>query len=409
MKILFFLFLYSVRAHSLDDVDLIPRGVNSSAMRFGEISGLDTRFTSNGNLMSIQDIQSIEFNVKTLSSLQPQIKDLVIVLNSFGIGNYGDKLSLGTLHFDVQPSLSYSSLIHAWGASDKLTIGVGIPVIHYTNNIHVIHSGSNIEEYKKQFGGVSSEMDRAFDRLSINLPQAVNEELQKRGYKPLVHREESFIGDIQVVGMYELLRDEQIKIVYKGVIGLPTGPKPDPSDLLSLNSFGQTSLENNLMSSFMLDDDLFVNQRLGYRYILPDHEEVFVPEHETTTLSRFSNKENLQRSIGGSVLFGTSINYHWNSYLSLAAGYEFQKKSSDKYEGDSASSFSTKKNYQLLSSNTELALHKTRIEITYSTVKSYLARMSFLPMLVNFEISDTTSAINSPRQVLSELTLMLFY
>lgn len=393
----------AIPSWAMDSVDLLPIGINSPALKVGTYSNIDERYNQHGQLMSLTDIHSIEFNVQTLSRIEPQVTELVSALNSFGTGNYGNQLNLGVLKINSQPSVQYWAPVHAWGITSKWTLGFGVPVIKYQNEASLASEGGNLAAYKQQYSGISTSLDKAFQRLDVSIDLAAQAELEKKGYKPIGRREQTFVGDIQIVSLYDLGRTANLASAWKMVVNLPTGPKADPSDLLALDMFGETAVENHLMGQYRFAKSLVIRGKGGYRYVLPDQVEKRVPLSDLDSLPGEEGQEKVTRQKGGSLIAGSSLGYEINQSWSIDLGYEFLQKEKDHYSGGRG------RYYSALERNTDQITHRSKLGIAYSSVKSYFSKKALIPSIFSLELSDVFSGKNVARQSLSEVTVMLFY
>ena len=407
LQILLTLLTFAVlqKLSAMDSTDLLPQRVHSPQLRYGVVSAAQDRYDSKGRLLSLSDLHAIELDVAALKSIEPQISDLVTALNSLGSGQLGDKLSLGQLRFETAPTIKFQVVAFGLGISPKWTFGIGIPFIDYENKISIREQGSNIETYKREFGGLSPALDQALGRLSVSLPEAAQSELQKKGYKPLESRRDRFAGDLQIQSLYEISRTADRALLYKAVLNLPTGPQDDPDDLADLDVFGETAVENHLLASQQLGGlggRWSLSGRAGYRYNLPDRPTKRVPV-SNETLPGPETKEQVQRQISGTAILGSSLARQLSKSWSVAVGYEYRTKDQDRYSGQRNA------NYNSLAAESDSTSQKSRFEVSYSSVKSYLDRQAVLPAQFSMEISDTFAGKNTPRQLLTELTLMMFY
>ncbi|MNT20243.1 hypothetical protein D3C72_1555470 [compost metagenome] len=259
---------------------------------------------------------------------------------------------------------------------------------------------SNIEYYRKQYSGLSTELDQA---LNTDLRQATKDTLAAKGYKPLDSRNDTFMGDIQVVSMYQFFKDDYQALSYQAQVNTPTGPKYDSDDLAALNMFGRTYVTNTLLFS----------QRVGARWTLvpnvswlinvPDRITARVPVDENDTLPDESSKQDVERQIGNKIAGGGNVFYDVTDSWTLGTGYEYSNKARDQYHG------SGKGRYDLLSQNTASQAHRVKGEISYSSVNSYYDQKALIPLIVSFEVSDTIAGINVERQLNQELNLMMFF
>ena len=406
LSIVSFLLVTSMASYALDSTDVLPKGVNSPSLRFGYVDGLDTQYSSTGKLESLHDRMSIEFDTKQLIKVKQDSARLIQTLNSFGLGQYGNDLHLGILHIDSKPKLQYAAAVHGWGISDKWTMGVGFPVLHYQNEISISHEGSNADQFRREFYGIHRDLDDGLvkvENASRNVITEFNSSMTEKGYKPLASKNETLFGDVQVASMYQLYRNRSIALTYKAQLTLPTGKPADPDDLASLDLFGRTSLENTLLSSFKIARNWSFNAKSGLTYFFQDSVTKRVPLNSSEQLVGPEGRENVTRQLGSSYLLGSSINWDMTSRWGVGVGYEYKQKQADSYSG------SRNRAYSILAENSDSNSQLSRFGVTYSTVKAYLAKVVQIPFLVNFEISDTFSGKNVQRQLTSELSMVMFY
>jgi hypothetical protein len=387
-------------AQALTATSLLPAGVNSPSVRMGNIQGINERYVENGTLMKLGDYRSVVFDAPTLAKFNSDAKKLITALNRFGSQGLGDQFNLGVLKVDTAPVVKYYAPVYARGVTNHWTVGFGVPVVNYTNQISLSNQFSNIEAYRRQFSGLDPELDAA---LNTDLGTATNQALADKGYKTLTNRDETFVGDIQLVSMYRLFEDEQQALVYQAQLGLPTGPKYNPDDLAALNVFGRTTVNNTLVYSRKLGKGFSAIPYVSYLLNIQDDVMIRVPTSESDTLPEASAKENLKRQIGNMATLGGSLVYDFSDSWSLGAGYEISQKEKDSYRGSKGS------RYDLLSEKTALSAQRAKMEITYSSVKSYFKKAALIPTILAFEISDVVAGVNVERQLVQELNLMLFF
>ena len=379
---------------------MLPKGINSPSMRFGYIQGIDQKYTEDGELMKLGDYKSIVFDAATLAQFNSDAKKLVDALNKFGGYGLGDSFNLGVLRVGTEPTVNYFAPVFARGITEKWTLGVGIPVISYKNKISLAQQFSNIDYYRSQFSGINPELDSA---LNTNLAQATQDTLAGKGYKRLESKDESFIGDIQLVSMHRLYSDMDQALVYQAQVALPTGPQYDADDLAALNIFGRSSINNSLIYSRKISPAFTVVPYLSYLLNIPDRVDQRVPQNENDTLPDLASKETVDRAVGNTATVGSALYYAVNDGLAFGTAYEYANKARDSYSGNRTGV------YRKLSDFTAMQSHKVKAEVSYSTVKAYFKKTFLLPMVVSFEISDVIAGVNVERQLAQELNLMLFF
>jgi hypothetical protein len=390
-------------AHALDSASVLPPGINSPAMRMGFVTGIGQRYLSDGSLMSLDDYNSIEFDASSLMRIEPRLKDLVSILNQFGRHELGSALHLGALRIATHPEVRYLAPLHAYGVTSSWTVAFGVPIVNYTNRLSLAQSGSNVSAIRTQVAGISRDLDDAFDRLNVSLVASANQELATKGYKPLVTRDETHVGDLQLASLYQFHASKKVSALWKSFLNLPTGPGDDPDDLADLGIFGQTALDQVVIVSTQVHRRVKLSGKGSYRLNIPDTVIKRVPRSADDSLPDSSTKEMVRRKTGDSTSVGVSGSLSLHKTLNLGLGYDITHKSPDVYTGDRGS------NYQLLSRETESSSHRLRAGINYDTVIAYLDKEERIPAIVSYEVSDTIRGRNVERQTIHELWLTLFF
>lgn len=382
------------------NTSFLPPDIYSPAIRFGHINGLDQRFNEDGKLVSLTDYNAIEFDAKTLSKFNSQAQNLISTLNRFGAFKIGDELNLGVLEIQAHPKIDYAAPIFAKGITKKWTLGFGLPVIHYQNRVTLSQSFSNIDYYKKQFSGLSSELDQA---LNTNLGDSTQQVLVEKGYKPLENRDQQFLGDSQIVSLYKVYEEADLTLVHQATLTLPTGPVYDTDDLLALNTFHKTSVENTLAVSKQALPLWKVTPYASLKYTLPEKIDIRVPENEDDILPTKSSTENVIRQDGLSYEFGLQNVVDMTESFQISFDYRLGEKAMDEFSG------SQNRRYDLLSKNTDTKWQKTSFEFAYSTVKSYFKHSSRIPFILSLNFFDTLAGKNIERRFGQEMAMTLFF
>jgi hypothetical protein len=393
-------FLVAFCAQALDSTSTLPEGINSPSVRYGTIEGINQRYTQSGSLMNLGDYKSVVFDANNLMKMNEKAKELIDALNRFGSQNLGNDFNMGVLKIDTKPEVKYFAPVYARGITDRWTLGVGLPLVTYTNKISMSQQNSNIDFYRQQFSGLSPELDEA---LNTNLADAANETLVSKGYKSIQNHKETFLGDTQLVSIYRFYEDDRFAWAYQTTLNLPTGPQYDPDDLAALNVFGRTNVNNELIFSARAGTHFTFAPYMSYLVNLPDHITARVPTNEDDTLPDASTKQSVERQIGNTISLGGNVFYDLNDNFSFGSGYEYAMKERDQYKG------SGNGRYDLLAQDTAARAQKIRGQISYSTVKSYFKKTAAIPLILSLQISDTIAGVNVERQLVQELSLMLFF
>lgn len=400
----FALFFGSTTAHAMDSTEVLPESINSPSLRMGVVSGIGMRFMSTGDLMSLGEHNSLEFDAKALARFEPRVSELVAVLNQFGSQRLGDQLSLGVLRVETTPEVRYLAPVYARGITKSWTLGFGLPVLNYKNKMSLRQSGSNLDAIQAQVGNASQDLNDAFEQLNINLATTAQNELVSKGYRPIVDRDETQIGDLQLVSLLQFAKRERSSAQFKTILSLPTGRGDDPDDLADLGIYGYLAVENQLLGNYVYNGRWTFAARGGYRYTFSDRVTRRVPGSEEDNLPDQSSKEVVSRVTGGAFFAGGSVTYTAMQGLDLAVGVESIRKSEDTYSGGRSG-----RRYDLLGRNTNTSNDRIRMGVTYSTIEAFFAGNALLPTMIAYEFSDTIRGFNSERTTIHEIWLQLFF
>ena len=352
-------------------------------------------------MVSLTDVNAIEFDAKTLSKFNSQAQNLITSLNRFGAFKMGDALNLGTLEIHSSPQIQYTAPILAKGMTSRWTLALGLPVVHYKNEVQLSQSFSNINYYRQEFSGLSKELDNA---LETNLGESTQQVLQDKGYRRLEDRDSQFLGDVQLVSLYKLYDRADWTLILQSTLTLPTGPAYDPDDLLALNNtFHKTSLENAIALAKWVTPSWKLIPYVSLKYTLPEKINARVPEDEDDILPNQDTTENVTRKDGMAYELGLQNAIDVTDSFQISLDYRIGTKDTDRFSGDRNS------RYDLLEKDTLTRWQKTCLEFTYSTVKSYFRSSSSIPFIASINFFDTIAGANTERRFGQEISFTLFF
>ncbi len=392
------LLFYTAECFSLT-TETLPTNIYSPAFRYGQISGLEDRYTENGTLVRLTDYKSIEFDADTLAKFNAKANELIATLNKFGLYKAGDLFNLGTLQIETKPEIKYFAPILAKGISETWTIALGLPVIKYSNQISLTQKFSNIDYYN-QFRGLSPELDQALD---TDLSAETQKVILAKGYQPLQSQQKQFLGDIQLVSVKKILQNINSSLVHLLTVTLPTGPNYDADNLLALNTFHEFSIENKIAYVKKIFYFLDFVPNISMKYYFPQKITARVPKNTDDVLPDNNSKDEVTKSAGLTFETGLQLVASFSDQFKLSGGYIYGEKQADTY------SSSPKGDSSILALNTKSKLQKVNLDLSYSTVQNYINSKKFIPMIVSLNIYDTIAGVNVERRLGQELNLTLFF
>lgn len=396
----------SAPAHAMDSTETLPASINSPAIRAGMVTGVDSKYLSDGTVRSLNDINTINFDIKKIAELESDIKTMSAILNQFSQQKLGNQINLGTLRVETEPNVRYLAPIYARGITENLTMAVAVPIVFYENKLAFTQSASNVEAICSQFVGLQDtipDLKDACQKLSKRITDAAQELLAEKGYKPVKDRKETVMGDLQLVSLYRFHDNGTTSGMFRSTLTLPTGQKNDPDDLADLGVFGNTAIEPQILFNYIPWKPLRLAAKAGYKISIPDSQEMRVPSSDGDMVPGLETKHRVSRNIGDTLTLGTAANLAiWNSFA-IAGGYEYVYKATDSYSGG------RNYRYDLLAKDSRSTAHKLRAGITYDTIALYQRTKSVPPLKIEFEVSNTIAGTNSDRQLVNELSLTMFF
>lgn len=386
-------------------ISTLPQGITSPSVRFGLISKLDQQYTEQGTLARSIDLKSVEFDAQRLSQLEPRVQSIVDLFNQFGF-QFGNQLHMGSLRIESKPEIQYTGLILAHGINDRLTVGGGVPIVRYKNQIRIWQTRNNLDIYQQQAQilGNQALIDGVEQLAQTNVPQVFQSELRRKGYEELSDQDETIVGDLQLSALYKLKTAQPIESLLRLNLNLPTGPKHNPDNLAALNQFGYTYVEPQFLGAYnFAKQNIKLTAMLGARLYWADQAIYRVPKSENDILPDVDQKENLNRRMGSQLTEALQLGYQASDSVTIFGVSEWKQKEKDSFSGDRGG------RYDLLSEDTDSQSNVVSLGLSYSTVQGYLQRKQGAPMILTAQMSDTISGKNIERQQVQEVSAIIFF
>ncbi len=399
------------QAFAIDKAQVLPKGVNYGSVRLGMMDRMGEIFGPSGGISFRGDALSQEFDLPKIKkfadpSMSEKLDKLTKTLDTFGSGGLASQLSLGTLQFQVDPNINYYAPVYARGVTENLTLGIAFPIVNYKVDVGIRQVNSNVQKVKKEMQPLidqSAELRAGFKDLEQSLVTRFDEMRMKAGYKPVRSRDDTFLGDVQLVAFYQVVKDFRNSLVLRGGVILPTGPEDDPDDLADLDNQHQGAVGAGGIFDRSLGGRWTWGTGLYFLARIPDHSPQRVPKSEDDALPGADRKETLDRDLGDTATATTNIRYQVSDYIEAAVGYEAGTKGPDRFSG------SHDWEYQLLSKNSYQTWNKAVVALEYSTVTGFKNGADPIPFSISYDFSDTFSGVNIERQQVHEVGLKMFF
>ncbi len=376
-------------AYSIENTKVLPKGVRSFNIKSVQTS-VDQKTDAQGFFHSIAEPLAKDFTFRKVIEGEKNPTNRLL-LQSFLQGKFSESDSLGTFSADMKGNIQVTGGIFSYGATDNLTLALGIP--YYQAKMHV-RMGFRASENAQRFVAALNEHGNnqtakareVADKLTFAVRE-LNKKLTDNGYSEIQDFERSGIGDITVGAKYLFVEQSWIKTANASGVIAPTGYAGDPNVLVNV-PFGTGSW--GLFTTFYTDEfireDLWFNQYVKYTYQVPTHKNVRMKtEDESITVP----EERLGFKPGDRWEAGVSTQYEPWFGLMAAVGLSYAGKNGDRYDTDN-----------LVSKN---ALEKDGFErasflearIGYQSIPAFRRKEIPVPFVVSLEMKRHLSSINT--------------
>ena len=395
----------------MESTDTLPKGVTSPKFLFGVINGLGERFDGAGLVEGVADRYTLNLTGDMLAKLNAQAATFINLLNQYTTNNedIGSELSLGTLKITAQPVITFWAPTMSFGVTSNFSVGFGLPIISYSNNMTVSAGGqNNIAQMSNYVNGPSGPISGAFNGLAAiaaNMGAALNSALATRGYLPIRSIQGTALGDLQIAGVYRYYDSDTWKLALKPMIQLPTGTKDDPNDLVDIPTGGQPAVGLYSIHDYVINGHFRLSSTAGYQLNIQDSIAMRVPDGPDDLLpgpDRLDN--NISRHTGNSVFLEGGSRYKISRPLEVGLFYDMTFKDPDTYAGTNPGW-----NYAYLSNDTQSQVQMIKMQATFSTVDWFIAKTFGVPFQIDYVFGATVYAINAPNQTTHQLGLRMFF
>lgn len=389
---------------------VLPVGRHQVTFRFGQVSEIQDKFNSQGTLQGPGRMSKRMDNAFLMK--QDRFRNFAKLLDEQLLPNrnLSKEVDPGVVEFKGDASVDYFAPQIARGITRNWSIGVAIPFVRYRSDIIAENAGVNkargvlkgVADPAK-ISELNKDMGRDAQMLSEGPKALVTNELRVNNFKALGERDEQFVGDIVLGSSLKLYDTKAVDFYLLHQLTVPTGPKDDPNDMIDLNIFGKTELKTTLFTNFDFYRWLELGAGISYTWGIPDDFEKRVPRFEDDYIPPESARETVRKDPGDAVGAQLYSLVKFSDYYHAGAGYEINRKQSDKYSGSRGT------RYDLLEKDTDNSSGIFRFKFTYSAVDGFLKGEEKIPYSVTYAFSDHVYGTNVERELTHELLLKLYF
>lgn len=369
----------------------------------------DEKFDSNGNTVALGSDFSRDLNSQVFTGLQP--------LNPF----VGGTANLGTSQVDITRSVNQFRPLLAYGATDRLTLGVIIPYVWASNDVN-----ANIDSSTANVGitSIASPFGPAGSIAPIALVpgtraatvQDINSLLGSQfGIKPVQSWSGSGLGDIEFGGRYQYYRSDYWRLAFTGIAIAPTGKQDDPDNLVDIPlGDGNWAARFQFQQDFTMQQDgisknlgyptpgsFYVNTKFEYLYNASDSRTARV----CSPLQPVCNQRGTVHRSAGDIVEAELQGYLGvlTDGLILTSGYTYTHQYTSSYSGNDGF------DYSVLAINSDHTIHEAFIGLTFTSVPGYVQKRFPLPIFANASYRNRFAGENVAKSDWVYLTLSVYF
>jgi hypothetical protein len=368
--------------------EVLPKRVFDLGTTYYHYFDIHKRYNQDGKAEDL----AADFN-KDLTS---QVFSALSALDPF----VGGRANLGRSVVDFTLIYRWWEFTLAYGLTDRLTLGVLVPYNYSKNDVSASLDSSNANVGKNSFlnslaplsvpGTQRLTTDDIQDLLGqgLDINKDGTTDVQGYGYKRVKTWSDNGIGDIELLGKYQLYKSDHWRLAAVGGVRLPTGEVDDIDNLVDVPfGDGQTDIILRFHGDYLGIKNLCLNGTVRYDIQLPDEEKKRIPSSVDRPVT--ADKETVDRDLGDIVELEFMGSYSFTKYLFGGLKYRFTKKFKDDVDGDMGFAYSS------LEDETNFKGHMGFAFLGFNTTQMYFDKTFPVPLIFKVEYRNRFDGKNN--------------
>ncbi|MFC1844354.1 hypothetical protein ACFLZ5_06140 [Thermodesulfobacteriota bacterium] len=395
-----------------DSAEVLPKGISNINISGTYYFNIDERYGPDGDT---EDVDA-DFNATLDSGV---FSDLGALESFFGMPAGSANIGDSVVNYDYD--FSKIEISFMYGLTDNLTVGVRLPYWWIKNNVNAQLDTTNATIGKSATGVLfgaplvplaanpfgdalplttEDVYDLVGSGLDVNGDSVID--IPGYGYKRISSFSDNGIGDSEIGGRYQYLKNEKWQLAVTGGLRLPTGRIDDPNDLMDYGiSDGAYALFLHANNDYTGFDKLVLNGTARYYAYLPDEETLRITFSADEPIT--PNMEEVERDLGDVLELELSGKYSFSNEWSCFGLYKYGHKWKDHISGDMGY------NYDGLEDETDYEEHVYFIGLTYSTIQMYTEKKFPIPLAASISYRDRFKGENLFKSKYIEAAVRLFF
>lgn len=388
---------------SLESTAVMPKGIRNF-----RVSGFSTHVTdkyeANGAIVPLAHDFNKPVTWNELIDSRPDEKVRGFLRG--GLKSQGIDLEepIGESHGLVNARVTSTVPVFAYGLTDRVTIGVGIPIVY--SRTHVSTGWSISPKGQAQLDMLKMSGNGALiESYSQDLYNVVETKIASYGYKPLQGEEHTDIGDLTLALKVLAHKEGRWAFAVSPKLVIPTGREPDVDKVVDLAPGGgiwQSGLSG--VVEFEASNRLSFVGSAGYTYQWGTEKAVRVPKSDSESISPDIDW-NTYKKLGDIRSVSAGAKYRFTELLTGGVGYTLAYKDKDTYNGRQFASH----RYRYLEEDTWQEMQSVLGSISLSTISLYRAGKFPVPGDVSFALSSVVDGRNVTKSTLAVFELAAYF
>lgn len=387
----------------IDSSDVLPKSVFIWGDIHSRFSFKDY-FDENSNKVSLGSLFKDDLSFEDiLEDEDPQFRSITQgALKAYGIDNFTDEAGSHRATFNIKTKVDNFFL--GYGVTKKLSIFGLLPRVNISTDFkNKFTSSSKLNALLNQLrsDGNYSQAEK-IERITNN---PILYKLKEYNYNPKYISQKSNWGDLRIFSRYNAYESSFLKTTLGLLVALPTGSSDHQDDFMKLYvGDGQYDLGLELLQELKISNKL--RSLFSFQYInqLPFTAQSRIPLNSNNPLSPDIDQQT-RINFGDQMKAALQSSFSFNKLLSIAGGYQFQIKSSDRYSGRKFSS----SRYNYLEIDTSQKMHSYFLGMTINTIDSFINKKFILPLNITTTYTRQVAGKNVPIAHEVQVSLLSFY
>jgi hypothetical protein len=359
---------------SADSAAVLPKGVRN--MRLGGFTTQVTdKFDGYGSVVPTANSFNKSVSYDKLISSRPDRAEQAQLRG--GLTAEGVNLSdtAGEAQGLVNARITTTVPVLAYGLTDKITLGLGIPIMYSSTHVDTGWAASN---------GFNSTMARLqtvgfetrIQGLKNDLYNVVATQIAAYGYKPMADEQHTDIGDATLGAKMQIVTSPKVDVAVSMKAVLPTGRTPDVDKVVDIApGDGHVSTGVGIVADYKLSSKFVLTPSASYLYQFAADHTVRIPR---TSDESISPDKDYNTNVKKGDIMGAALNgrYNFVETMTVGLGYSFQYKNPDVYQG---STYDLQR-YTYLAQDTFQYMHSVLVSFTASTIPLFKKHQFAVPL-----------------------------